>query len=55
LVQKCAQAQAQGKITADRIRELCVAAGAPDLMALNSMAHLIPNVDTLVDAELIGK
>lgn len=55
LVAKITAAVQAGKMTHNRVKELCIAGGAPDLTTLNAMAHLIPTVDTLVDAELVGK
>jgi hypothetical protein len=55
LVAKCTAAQVAGKLKPERVIELCKSAGAPDLSALNSMPGLIPTVDALVDAELLGK
>lgn len=54
VVAKCTAATASGKLTHERVRELCVQAGAPDLMTLNAMPGLIPTVDALIDAALLG-
>ena len=55
LVAKIATATTAGKITADRVKQLCEQAGAPDLTTLNAMPDLVPVVDAMVDAELVGK
>lgn len=55
LVAKCAAATKDGKMTPQEVQGLCQQHGAPTLMALNSMAHLIPDVNASLDATLLMK
>lgn len=52
-VAKCAAATKEGKLTPQQIAGICQQHGAPTLMALNSMAHLIPDVNATLDAMLM--
>lgn len=53
VVAKAANAQATGKIAPERVIELCKSVGVPDLTTLNAMPAKIPDVDALLDAELL--
>lgn len=53
LVAKCAAATKAGKLQPQQIAAICQQHGAPTLMALNSMAHLIPAVNDTLDAALL--
>lgn len=52
IMAKAKGAVESGKLTHDAVGLLVKQAGAPDLTTLNSMAHLIPKVDELLDAAL---
>lgn len=54
LVAKCFAATQAGKLTNDKIVELCRQAGAPDLTAVNAMPAVIPTLNALLDAALMG-
>lgn len=55
LVAKCAAATKAGKMTPQEVQQVCQQHGAPTLMSLNTMAHLIPDVEASFDAALLMK
>lgn len=55
VVAKANAAISTGKLTAEAVLKLVKDSGAPDLQTLNAMAHLVPQVDALIDAALFGK
>jgi hypothetical protein len=54
LVSKIMAATKEGKLTQQQVTEIVQSAGAPSLQMLNSMAHLVPDVDAAIDAALLG-
>jgi hypothetical protein len=50
LAGKVSAAVESGKLTRERVREICVSVGSPDLMTLNAMPHLIPAADAAFTA-----
>lgn len=54
LIDKITAATTAGKITAVKVAEIVQGCGAPNLMQLNSMAHLIPEVSSRIDAAIAG-
>lgn len=54
LVDKLTVATKSAQITPAKVNEICQGAGAPNLMELNKMQHLIPEVNSRVDAFLAG-
>jgi hypothetical protein len=55
LVARFAAATKAGHMTPQQLNALCQANGAPNIMALNSMEHLIPAVNTALDGELLSR
>lgn len=55
LVGRFAAATKAGHLTPAGVNALCAANGAPNIMALNSMVHLIPAVSAALDAELMSR
>lgn len=55
LVARFAGATKAGHMTPQQLNALCQANGAPNIMALNSMEHLIPAVNTALDGELLSR
>lgn len=55
LVTKLAISRNAGKITAQEIDSIVMQAGAPSLQLLGSMLHLVPTVDSLLDAILLTR
>lgn len=55
LVARFAAATKDGKLTPQEVQGICQQHGAPTLMALNSMAHLVPDVSATLDAALLMK
>lgn len=54
LVDKLTAATKASQITPAKVNEICQGAGAPNLMELNKMPELIPEVNSRVDAFLAG-
>lgn len=54
LVDKLTTATKAQQITPAKANEICQAVGAPNLMELNKLPHLIPEVSSRVDAFLAG-
>lgn len=55
LVGRFAMATKAGHMTPQQLNALCQANGAPNIMALNSMEHLIPAVNVALDGELLSR
>jgi len=55
LIAKITAARNAGKLTADEVTSLVMQAGAPSLQLLGSMSHLVPVVDSYIDAVLITR
>lgn len=54
LIDKITAATKEGKITPVKVSEVCQLHGAPSLMQLNSMPHLIDDVNSSIDAVILG-
>lgn len=54
LIDKITELTRGGKITPAKVSEVCQSHGAPSLMALNGMQHLIADVDKSIDAAALG-
>lgn len=50
LITKITHARTTGKLTSEEVTQAWTNAGAPSLQLLNAMPHLIPAVDTYIDA-----
>lgn len=53
LVAKITKARGAGRITPEEVVQTCAAAGVPSLQLLNNMPHLIPAVESGIDAILV--
>lgn len=54
LIEKITEATKQQKITPARVAEICQMHGAPSLMQLNAMPHLLADVNSSIDAAVLG-
>lgn len=54
LIDKITELTRANKITPAKVSEICQSQGAPSLMALNSMQHLIAAVESSIDAAALG-
>lgn len=54
LIDKITAATKAKTITPQQVSQICQDCGAPSLMALNTLQHLIPDVDSRVEAVLAG-
>jgi hypothetical protein len=54
LIDKITELTQAGKVTPVKISEICQSHGAPSLMALNSMQHLIADIGKSIDAAALG-
>lgn len=54
LIEKITEATKQQKITPAKVAEICQMHGAPSLMQLNSMPHLLADVNSSIDAAVLG-
>lgn len=54
LIDKITDLTKSQKITPAKVMEICQSHGAPSLMALNGMQHLVPEVDKDIDAAALG-
>lgn len=55
LIAKISKLRGDGKLSADDIAGIVQQAGAPSMQLLGSMLHLVPVVDSLIDAVLLTK
>lgn len=54
LIDKITELTKANKLTPAKVMEVCQSHGAPSLMALNGMQHLVPLVDKDIDAAALG-
>lgn len=54
LIDKITDLTRNQKITAAKVMEMCQLHGAPNLMQLNSMPHLVAEVEKSIDAAVLG-
>lgn len=52
LVAKITKARTENKLTAEEVSSIVQSSGAPNLQMLANMAHLVPVVDSMIDATL---
>jgi hypothetical protein len=55
LVAKITQLRNANRLTADQVNNAVAQTGAPNLQALAAMGHLVPAVDSLIDAIIAGQ